>query len=246
MKNVTKRIFTAVLTLTVVAACVVTTSPQATAKKRERSDITIGIDPGHQSRGNFGTEPMGPGSSVKKTKVAGGTHGTTSGVPEYKLTLAVGKYLKKELKARGYKVVMTRSRNDVDISNKERAEKLNKKCNIAIRLHADGAAPSAKGATALYPSLENPFLSRSVCKKSKKLSQVLLDSYCRGTSLKKRGLSARDDLTGTNWSKIPVTLIEMGFMTNESDDTYMAKAKNRKKMAKALADGIDAYYGFHK
>ncbi|MBQ5430117.1 MAG: N-acetylmuramoyl-L-alanine amidase [Lachnospiraceae bacterium] len=244
MKNVAKRLLAATLTLSVLVACVGISGVGASAKKRQRSDLTIGIDPGHQSRGNFSTEPMGPGSSTKKIKVAGGTHGTTSGIPEYKLTLAVAKYLKKELKARGYKVVMTRSRNDVDISNKERAEKLNKKCNIAIRLHADGAAASANGASALYPSTKNPYLKESVCKKSKKLSEKLLTAYCKGTSIRKRGLSARDDLTGTNWSKIPVALIEMGFMTNRSDDTYMAKTKNQKAMAKALADGVDAYYGF--
>lgn len=245
MKSVTKRMVSAALALTVLIATFGIFTTGVKAKKRERSDLTIGIDPGHQSRGNFGTEPVGPGSNTKKIKVAGGTRGTTTGIPEYKLTLSVAKYLKKELKARGYKVVMTRSRNDVDISNKERAQKLNKKCNIAIRLHADGAAASAHGASALYPSENNPYLTKSVCRKSKKLSDALLTQYCKGTDIRKNGLHARDDLTGTNWSSIPVALLEMGFMTNPSDDTYMSKKKNQKKMAKAMADGIDKYYGFN-
>lgn len=83
----------------------------------------ICIDPGHQSRGNNGKEPEGPGSQTMKTKVAGGTGGVVSGVPEYQLTLTIGMMLKLELQNRGYTVVMTRESNDVDISNKERARR---------------------------------------------------------------------------------------------------------------------------
>ncbi|MFR2594826.1 MAG: N-acetylmuramoyl-L-alanine amidase family protein [Butyribacter sp.] len=53
---------------------------------------------------------------------------------------------------------------------------------------------------------------------------------------------ARDDLTGTNWSKIPVSLIEMGFLSNPSEDRKMQKSNFQTKMAKGIADGIDAYF----
>ncbi|MCR5452102.1 MAG: N-acetylmuramoyl-L-alanine amidase [Lachnospiraceae bacterium] len=203
----------------------------------------IGIDPGHQIRANTGTEPVGPGSSTMKTKVTGGTRGSYSGKAEYVLNLEVAKKLKAELKDRGYKVVLTRSKHEVDISNKERAQKLNKSCDIAIRLHADGAgSSSASGASALYPGTDNPYIA-NLSAASKKLSEDILDEYCKKTGISKRGLSVRNDLTGTNWSTIPVTLIEMGFMTNRSDDLYMAKASNQKKMAEGMADGIDKYFG---
>ena len=65
----------------------------------------VGIDPGHQSRGDNGTEPNGPGSTTYKAKVAGGTRGVSTGTPEYKLTLSVAKKLKTELWDRGYQVV---------------------------------------------------------------------------------------------------------------------------------------------
>ena len=55
---------------------------------------------------------------------------------------------------------------------------------------------------------------------------------------------ARDDLTGTNWSKIPVTLIEMGFMSNPSEDRKMQNSKFQVKMARGIANGIDSYFGF--
>ena len=204
----------------------------------------IGIDPGHQKYANTSKEAIGPGASTKKTCVAGGTRGVSTGTPEYKLTLQIAKKLKKELVSRGYKVVMTRTKNNVNITNKERALLLNASCDIAIRLHADGASSSSvKGASALYPSKNNPYVS-SLSKKSKKLSRCILNAYCAETGIKNRGLSKRDDLTGTNWSTIPVTLIELGFMTNSSDDNYMSSSSGQNEMVTGIADGIDDYFGY--
>ena len=202
----------------------------------------IGIDPGHQQSGDSSLEPVGPGASTKKAKVAGGTGGVSSKVPEYKLTLTIGKALKKELVNRGYAVVMTRSSNAVNISNKERAQKINKSgADICIRLHADGGAASAVGASGLYPSGGNPYVG-NLSKKSHKLSKCVLSKYCAATGIRNRGSVQRDDLTGTNWSTVPVIVLEMGFMTNSKEDLYMQSKKGQKAMVKGIANGIDAYY----
>ncbi len=212
------------------------------AKVKILPKYTVAIDAGHQARGNSSTEPVGPGAKTKKAKVAGGTRGVVTGVPEYKLTLAVAKKLKKELVARGYKVVMIRTKNNVNISNKERAEKANEESDIYIRLHADASGSSSvNGATALCPSASNPYVSH-LSSASKKLSQCVLNSMCDKTGTKNRGLSARDDLTGTNWSRIPVTLIEMGFMTNPDEDRRMQDPDFQLKIAEGMADGIDSYF----
>ncbi len=209
---------------------------------RVKGKKVVGIDAGHQKRGDSSTEPNGPGSSVYKAKVAGGTRGTATGKAEYQLTLEVAKKLKKELLDRGYEVVMTRTKNDVNLSNKERALLLNESgADICVRIHADGAAASARGATALCPSADNPYISR-LYKKSKALSEKVLTAYCGKTGLRNRGISYRDDLTGTNWSTIPTTLIELGFMTNATEDRYLSSAAGQKQMVQGLADGIEAYF----
>lgn len=212
-----------------------------TADLKVTAGYTIGIDPGHQVKGNSATEPIGPGSSTVKPKVSGGTRGVSTGKSEYQLTMEIAQKLKKELEKRNYKVVMTRDTNEVDISNAERAKLLNGECDIAVRIHADGSAASAHGASALYPSASNPYCS-AISEQSEKLSRQLLDSYCAATDISNRGLSVRDDLTGTNWSTIPVSLIELGFMTNVFDDEYMSSEKGQEYMVKGLADGIDAYF----
>ena len=53
-----------------------------------------------------------------------------------------------------------------------------------------------------------------------------------------------DTMTGINWSQIPVVILEMGFMTNQQDDTNMSDATYRELMVDGIVDGINAYYGF--
>ncbi len=44
-----------------------------------------------------------------------------------------------------------------------------------------------------------------------------------------RGIQVNDTMTGINWSKIPVIILEMGFMTNQQDDLNMADSAYRQK-----------------
>ena len=205
--------------------------------------IKIAIDAGHQRRANGKLEPIGPGASKKKAKVAGGAVGVSSRVPEYQLNLKVAKKLKKVLLKRGYEVYMVRSSNNVNISNRERAIRANKSgADICIRLHADASGSSrVKGASVLYPSKSNPYVKK-LSPASKKLSQYIAKEYSRKTGIRNRGIIKRDDLTGTNWSKIPVALVEMGFLSNPSEDRKMQKSSMQTKMATGIANGIDRYF----
>ena len=55
-----------------------------------------------------------------------------------------------------------------------------------------------------------------------------------------RGVVERDDMTGFNWSKVPVILVEMGFLSNRSEDQMLSTGAYQDKLAKGLADGIEA------
>ena len=67
---------------------------------------------------------------------------------------------------------------------------------------------------------------------------------CRITGAVNRGVTQTDEMTGINWSQIPVVILEMGFMTNQQDDTNMSDATYRELMVDGIVDGINAYYGF--
>lgn len=211
---------------------------------QSKSGIVIVIDPGHQSRGDSNTEPVGPGSGKAKARVTGGTRGTTTGIYEYQLTMTMAGKIRDELTRRGYTVYLTRESNDVNISNAERAEFSNSKgADAYIRLHANGAGSSAaNGAMTLYPTPNNAWVG-NLSAASKSLSLDVLNSYCAATGMRNLGLQPRDDMTGFNYCKSPMTLIEFGFMTNPSDDSNMANASFQNRMAAGVADGIDTYFG---
>ena len=210
-------------------------------KKELRQAIVI--DPGHQRHGDSTKEPVGPGSSVMKARVTSGTSGCVSGLDEYVLNLQVSLLLRTELENRGYTVYMTRETHDVSISNKERAEYASSVGgDILVRIHANSSDNSSvAGALCMAPSNSNPFVS-SLAPESQRLSQCVIDGYCQETGLKNRGVSITDDMSGINWSTMPVTIVEMGFMSNAGDDSKMADGNFQKKMAKGIADGIDQYF----
>lgn len=205
----------------------------------------VGIDPGHQGPhvDMSATEPNGPGSAQMKAKATSGTSGVYSGLGEYQLNLDVSLKLREVLQERGYQVVMTRTDNDTAISNAERALLAAEGgAEIYVRIHANGSDDhGVQGALSMCPSQDNPYVSE-LYGDSLRLSQQLLDSYCAATGFEDRGVQITDDMTGINWSRVPVTILEMGFMTNEHDDLAMAQADFQQTMAEGIADGIDAYF----
>ena len=121
----------------------------------------ICIDAGHQTKANLEKEPIGPGAKTTKFKVTGGTSGLWTKQTEYSLALKVAKKLKKILKKRGYKVIMCRTKNDVNMSNSERAAIANEaNADAFIRIHANGAASkTVNGAMTICQTKNNPFNS---------------------------------------------------------------------------------------
>lgn len=227
-----------------------TNTPLPEEEEIEATSITptpgarlIAIDAGHQSHGNSDQEPVGPGSDETKAKVASGTSGSASGLKEYELTLEVSMKLKEELQSRGYQVYMIRETNDVDISNAERAQAAaGQGADILVRIHANGVDDSSvHGALTMAPSLDNPYVG-AIAAKCQSLSRAVVDSFCAATGAANLGVQQTDNMSGINWSTIPVTIVEMGFMTNPEEDLLMASEDYQNKMAAGIADGIDSYF----
>lgn len=206
---------------------------------------TVGIDPGHQNEtiDMSALEPNGPGASEMKAKCTSGTQGSYTCLLEYQLNLDVSLLLKDILEKRGYQVIMTRTDNETAISNKERAQYVAAEgADIYVRIHANGDdTHTVSGALSMSPSQNNPYVPQ-LFESSNLLSQCIIDSYCAVTGFRNLGVQYYDNMTGINWSTVPVTILEMGFMTHPDDDQKMADPSFQQTMAKGIADGIDAYF----
>ncbi len=203
------------------------------------------LDPGHQGYwvDMSATEPDGPGSSVYKARASTGTEGNYTGTPEYDLNLAISLALEAELTQRGYQVIMTRRDNDTAISNAERAQLANQAgADAFIRIHANSSDDtSVMGAEAYVPSDQNPYVAY-LAGSSAVLGQAVLDAYCETTGMVNRGVRIADNMSGINWAQVPVIILEMGYMSNETDDWNMADPSYRQSMVQGIANGVDRYF----
>lgn len=230
-----------VVNVCIVHSAVSDVRPGKTA--RAARQYNVAIDAGHQKKQNLSMERIGPNTRRTKYKMAGGATGVSTHQQEYALNLKISKLLQADLEKRGYKVYMVRNRNDVNIGCKARALKINKSgADICIRIHADSYGSSAHGASALYKPRKNSYYSTKDVKNGKRLSSCVLNSMCRKTGAYNRGLFTRNDLTGNNWSKIPVTLVEVGFLSNPGEDRKMNTKKYQQKISTGIANGIDKYF----
>jgi N-acetylmuramoyl-L-alanine amidase len=202
------------------------------------------IDPGHQAQANSEREPIGPGSSLTKAKVSSGTRSVNTGSPESELVLAISLKLRDALVGHGIEVVMTRVTQDVDISNSERAQIANAAgADLFVRVHADGVSNSSvHGIHVLYP-VSIAGWTDDIAEESKRAAQMALDELIAATGAKNLGLNPRDDITGFNWSDVPVYLPEIGYMTNRTEDALLATPDYQDKIVAGLTQAILNYLG---
>jgi N-acetylmuramoyl-L-alanine amidase len=213
----------------------------AATSKPKKTSFVVCIDPGHQSHTDSKTEPLGPGSAVRKQRITGGTTGVVTGAPEYETVLQISTNLKRRLEAAGVTVVMTRTTNDVNLSNAERAQLANAGgANLLVRLHADSNTDGTlSGVYTLYPT--SATWTAPIAARSQQAATVMQSAVVKKTRAVDRGVAERGDLAGFNFSTVPAVLVAVGYPSNRVEDRLLVSPNYQDLLAQGLADGILSY-----
>ena len=188
------------------------------------------------------TVPIGPAATETKVKATVGNTGVSTGIKEYELNLQIAQKLEAELTSRGYTVKMIRTSNDVDISNATRAEYANNlKADAVIKIHTNGSTDgNATGVMTVCQTSSNPYNS-AIYDQCKSLATDVLSGLLASTGAKSDGIWETDTMSGINWSTVPVTIVEVGYMTTASEEALLVTDDYQNKIAKGIADGLDKY-----
>lgn len=197
--------------------------------------IVIGINPGHQEKANHKKLPLAPGSSKTGNANDGSATGVETKIPEYVCTLQISMCLKEELEKLGAQVVMTRTTNDVDINNIERAEMLNAaNVDVALQIQlkdSDDKRDNGFGAYAGYSDYE-----------SQTIAQVILENACRVSGAEMLKVIGSNNYMSLNWSETPSVLLECGYLSNPEEDVKLNSPVYQQLLAKGIAEGLAEYF----
>jgi N-acetylmuramoyl-L-alanine amidase len=199
------------------------------------------LDPGHARTPNLTTEPIGPGSTVRKIKDGGGAPG------EARVVLQIAWKTRAVLVERGFAVAMTRTGPEFTYGNGgniARAQFCNRRAAaLMLRIHADGSTdPRRQGAATLYPAWHRGWTD-DVLPASRRAAALVQRQLVRATGAADLGLMRRSDLTGFNWADVPAILTETGFMTNPAERRRLESASYQWRVARGLARGAAAFLG---
>ncbi|MEU5876147.1 N-acetylmuramoyl-L-alanine amidase [Spirillospora sp. NPDC047279] len=230
-------------------------SSAAAAPQRVEGSLrgkVILIDPGHNGGNARHPEIINRQVDIGNGRKECDTTGTATnaGYSEAAFTWDVSERLTKLLRAKGAKVVLTRTGNSgVGPCITERAAIGNKaKADAAISVHADGAPSSGHGFHIIEP-LPVKGQNSTMVPASRKLGRAIRDAYRSGTGMPysnyigKNALDARDDLGGLNLSTVPKIFVETGNMRHRGDAAKLSSGAFRQRIAESFVAGLTTYFG---
>ncbi|MDQ0063753.1 N-acetylmuramoyl-L-alanine amidase [Paenibacillus harenae] len=173
----------------------------------------IVIDPGHG-----GDDP--------------GTIGTKYETIEKKLNLSTSFYLEDELRSRGARVLMTRTKD-------EELPKLSDRVKISessgadafVSIHYNSSENKTSGILTFYYSET----------KDRPLARAIENRLAGGIGLKNNGISF-GDLYVLRENDTVSALVELGFLSNAKDESIVRGSDYQKLAARAIADGLEDYF----
>ena len=106
---------------------------------------------------------------------------------------------------------------------------------------APTTVPSPASTCSTRPSIKG--WTDDIAAASKQAAPLAQRELVAATGAKDRGIDARSDMTGFNWSDVPVILPEIGFMSNPAEDRLLATSAYQEKIVAGLTRAILAFLG---
>ncbi|MBQ7668818.1 MAG: N-acetylmuramoyl-L-alanine amidase [Clostridia bacterium] len=159
-----------------------------------------------------------------------------NGIAEKNINISIAKYVEELLKKYDIAVYMTR-KNDVTTTLAARTDLANKvKADLFVSIHSNAIVgkPNIKGTELLYK--DNYLLKKGVTNKI--LANNLQKSVVKSAGTFDKGLINRTNLFVLNHANMPAALVEVGYMTNETELKKLNSDSFRKKVAEGIVDGI--------
>lgn len=181
---------------------------------------TVCIDPGHGGY-DRGSEALGYEEAAQV----------------YKL----GMLVQKELESRGYAVVMTRTDDNTKVTLDERVAICNNSASeIMVSIHRNkyDGTEEVSGMEA--------WIGSSDPEDAHALAKNILDNLLATNTMRDRGIkTGTEGNAGTDYAinrgcNVASVILELGFISNKSDNNYYEKSLDA--YATAIADGIDGYF----
>ena len=165
-----------------------------------------------------------------------GTSSSNRRFYEKDIVLNIQKKLSKLLDKTDVTVYYTRTK-DEEISKKARtrlANALQADLFVSIHCNALKGGESTFGVETLYSSHRPRYGELA----NKELADLMLDQVTASTGRKKRGMIQRNGLYLLHHAKVPVTIVEVGYMTSQDDMNFMKKEIGQQKIAEGIYQGI--------
>lgn len=159
---------------------------------------------------------------------------------EKDINLDISKKLYKKLGSMGYKVILTRDRDEY-VDNQKRVELANRKnAKLFVSIHCNALENdnSTRGIQVLYYPNEK---SKEKNLDNESLAKTTLDRISKVTGAKNRGIVAREDLLVLNQTNMPAIIVECGFLSNEDEASLLITDEYQNKIVDGIVDVLEDY-----
>lgn len=163
------------------------------------------------------------------------------GLREQDLTYDIGIRLAELLRADADFDVLTSRNSPTEVLGKSNAQSLAARVRAANGWGADYFISLHANASEIASASGNEAFVYALGGEAEAFAAYILDGLSSSTGIVSRGVFARPSLYVLRRTRMPATLIEMGFITNAGDAYLMSREPDR--FAQGMYNGILSYFG---